>query len=164
MAVVKPNREIIINEVLAEMDFGSTYSECLVHMAQKWSIPTTSFKRYWATAKLRYEALSQRTQQAVEDVKVEAAVARAKSRILDKHERMEILSQIARGEVLVHKPMVCDGVIAFPAVEADWQSRKAAIAELNKMDGEYAPIKKEITADVKVDQTIIQWGDAAIKV
>lgn len=58
-------------------------------------------------------------------------------------ERMVILTKIARGEIPLTKPMVCDGVIEMVPVIPDWMDRNKAIAELNKMDGSYAPTKVE---------------------
>lgn len=59
-------------------------------------------------------------------------------------ERKEVLSQIARGEIPLKKPMVCDGDIVEVPVVPDWMDRRNAIAELNKMDGSYAAIKQNI--------------------
>jgi hypothetical protein len=69
-----------------------------------------------------------------------------KSKILTVIERMEILSSIGRGELPLTKPMVCDGVIELVPVVPDWMDRKSAIAELNKMEGDYAPTKTDITS------------------
>lgn len=59
-------------------------------------------------------------------------------------ERMHILTQIARGQIPLFKPMVCDGVIEQIEVVPDWMDRKNAITELNKMTGDYAPAKTEM--------------------
>lgn len=63
--------------------------------------------------------------------------------IADANERMVILTKIMRGEIPLVKPMVCDGVIEEISIVPDWSDRRAAIAELNKMDGSYAPTKQE---------------------
>lgn len=60
-------------------------------------------------------------------------------------ERMKVLSKIARGEIPLIKPMSCDGVIQEIEMVPDWMDRKNAIAELNKMDGSYAPTKQDLT-------------------
>ena len=59
--------------------------------------------------------------------------------------RMEILSDIAEGKIPLNKPMVCDGVIELVPIVPDWMDRKSAIAELNKMCGDYAPTRQDIT-------------------
>lgn len=59
-------------------------------------------------------------------------------------ERMQILTQIARGEIPLQKAMVVDKMVEYIEVVPDWMDRKNAIAELNKMDGSYAAEKKDI--------------------
>ena len=61
-------------------------------------------------------------------------------------EIQEILTQIAKGEIPLVKHIVCDGVIQEVDVVPAWADRRAAIAELNKMEGDYAPVKKDITS------------------
>lgn len=68
----------------------------------------------------------------------------AEMQIMTVAERMEVLSKIARGEIPLKKPMVCDGLIHEIDVVPDWMDRKNAIAELNKMDGSYAPAKQDV--------------------
>lgn len=62
-------------------------------------------------------------------------------------ERKGILTKIARGEIPLTKPMVCNGKIELVDVVPDYMDRKNAIAELNKMDGDYAPSKLDITSE-----------------
>lgn len=165
MAIRKPNKETVVTEMLAELAKGISFNACQDLMDLTWSLPPSTFKRYWKEANSRYQRVDLEAQREIAHVIVEGIKQQTKSRILDKYERMEILSQIARGEILVPKPMVCDGVIEHPTVEPDWQSRKAAIAELNKMDGEYAPVRKEIasTGELKVS-TVVKWGDNEISI
>lgn len=68
--------------------------------------------------------------------------------IMSVAERMGVLTQIARGEIPLKKPMVCDGIIQEVDVVPDWMDRKNAIAELNKMDGSYQPTKIEANVEV----------------
>lgn len=81
------------------------------------------------------------TQKAIDKVKADEVMGVA--------ERMSILSKIARGEIPLKKPMVCDGVIEEIEVVPDWMDRKNAIAELNKMDGSYQPTKIDATVTEK---------------
>lgn len=64
--------------------------------------------------------------------------------VMDRLERMQVLSQIGRGEIPLKKYIVCDGEIQEKDVVPEWMDRRAAIAELNKMDGNYAPEKSEV--------------------
>jgi len=66
-------------------------------------------------------------------------------RIMTIAERMEWLSKVALGEIRVKQPFVIAGKIMEYPAEPSINDRKAAIAELNKMDGSYTPIKQDIT-------------------
>ncbi len=70
----------------------------------------------------------------------------SKMHLMSVARRMEILSDIAEGKIPLKKPMVCDGVIELIEIVPDWMDRRNAIAELNKMTGDYATIKTDITS------------------
>ena len=146
MANLKPNKENIITEILIELEKGISFTACAELFDMNWSLPSTTFKRYWKEANLRYQTVNVSAQKELSDIFLEGKKEALKKAILTKHERMEILTQIAKGEIPLVKHIVCDGVIQEVDVVPAWADRKAAIAELNKMDGEYAPIKKDITS------------------
>lgn len=146
MAAPKVNIENAINEILSDLDFGIERADCLSKFVEKWQVSTRTFDRYWSEALSRFAALNLRAQNVLEQEYINGKKEALKKAILTKHERMEILTQIAKGEIPLVKHIVCDGVIQEVDVVPAWADRKAAIAELNKMDGEYAPIKKDITS------------------
>lgn len=69
-------------------------------------------------------------------------------------ERVDILSKIANGEIPLTKPLVCNGKIELIDVVPDYADRKNAIAELNKMDGSYAPTKSQVELTDKTEYLI----------
>lgn len=148
---MKPNKEVMITEMIASMDFGEDRAAAMATLGVKWQLAQRTFDRYWAEARRRFEASMEAERKAFEGVRLEAKVEAFKSQIMGKLERMEILSQIARGEIPLQKPMVVSlgsglgSEIQETEIVPTWLDRKLAIAELNKMDGEYAPIKKDIT-------------------
>ncbi len=146
MAAPHPHREKIIEDILAELDFGEDRQVCLAMVVKKWQTSERTFDRYWKEALSRFNALHERTKKALDEVYIEGKKEALKKAILSKHERQEILTQIAKGEIPLTKHIVCDGVIQEVEVVPAWADRKAAIAELNKMDGDYAPVKKDITS------------------
>ena len=66
-------------------------------------------------------------------------------RIMTIAERMEWLSKVALGEIRVKQPFVIAGKIMEYPAEPSISDRKAAIAELNKMDGSYAPVNSNLS-------------------
>jgi hypothetical protein len=143
---MKPNKEIIINEILAEMDFGITYTEAVAINGSKWRVADRTFIRYWSEASRRYLEANEKSKQAAIEVKTEAIKKRASKGILSKEERLEILSQIARGDLSYQQEVPSkfgpQTITAWPS----FNDRKGAVAEINKMEGDYAPIQKDITS------------------
>lgn len=149
---MKPQKEIIVNEILSEMDFGITYTESMALNGTKWQIPERTFARYWSEASTRYLAANESAKKAVEVVRVQEIEKRASKGILSREERIQILSEIARGEQPMVKHVVVSlgnnlgseiqEVTVYPA----WKDKRDAVAEINKMEGDYAPIKKDITS------------------
>ena len=68
-----------------------------------------------------------------------------KTAVMSKQERLEYLTKIAKAEIKVIKPFVISGKIMEYKMEPDATERMKAIAELNKMQGDYSPIKQEHT-------------------
>ena len=143
---MKPKKEQTVNEMLLEIEMGISYSECLRINDGLWGLPSSTFDRYWAEASRRFKARLDAIEEATTKAAVSMEIKALKKAILSKHERQEILTQIAKGEIPLVKHIVCDGVIQEVDVVPAWADRRAAIAELNKMEGDYAPIKKDITS------------------
>lgn len=110
-----------------------------------------SVKTFDNRLKIAQEAIQSEQKNIQEKAEQEVAkeVEVRKSKILNAIERQEILSQIALGEIKLNKYIVCDGIIEEREVVPDYNDRKNAIAELNKMGGDYAPAKTDITSGGK---------------
>lgn len=158
MAMI-PKREAIVAEMLTEIDYGVSRESVLATIGKKWQIPLRTFDRYWAIARQEAAAEAERLKEARYDRLHEAEMARVNAGIMGKEERMLVLSQIARAEVALDREVLSvDGIQALSVVP-DFAERKAAIAELNKMDGDYAPIKKENkhSGDLTIKQDLSQF-------
>jgi len=143
---MKPNKELIVNEMLGEMDFGITYTECMEVNKRKWKLTEGTFVRYWKEASARYLAANESAKKAISEVREDAVKNRASKGILSKEERLEILSNIARGDLSYQMEVPSkfgpQKITAWPS----FNDRKGAVNEINKMEGDYAPIKKDITS------------------
>jgi hypothetical protein len=69
----------------------------------------------------------------------------AQMNIMGKAERMELLTKMAKGELKIKTPFVIAGKIMEYPAEPTASDRRAAIAELNKMAGDYAPAQLNTT-------------------
>jgi hypothetical protein len=94
----------------------------------------------------------------VEEAQSNRVAEIAQMNIMTSVERMEFLTKMAKGEVKVKQPFVIGGKIMEYPSEPTFAERRAAIAELNKMDGSYAPTQTK--ADVTLNKPIIiDWGE-----
>lgn len=142
---MNPQREAIITAMMEDMAKGLSSKDSFAVIELLWGLKETTFKSYWLDAAKRFNIINIRDQARILRNAEDSAEERRKRNILQKLDRMEILSSIARGEIPLVKYIVCDGTIQERDIVADYSDRRAAIAELNKMDGDYAPIKKDIT-------------------
>lgn len=144
---MKPSKEVIVDEMLSEMDFGITYTECFELNKTKWNLTKGTFVRYWKEASERYLAANLSDKLAAQEVRVEAIKNRAENAIMSKEERMELLTKIARGEIEFLKEVPSKFGPQEITARPDFNERRAAMQELNKMEGDYAPLKKDITTN-----------------
>lgn len=155
---MKPNREALINEMISDIDFGMDRGDVMEGFVEKWQLSTRTFDRYWQVAKKQYDDEQKAVRLERQEIKIDAEVSKVQGRIMDKIERLAVLTSIADGTLSIQKTAVTKmGVLTYIAVP-DFNDRKTAIAELNKMDGEYAPIRKETkhSGDVTVKQDLSQ--------
>ena len=107
----------------------------------------------------------QLVKQAINNATSTAITELAEKNILSTAERMEMLSKIAKGEVKIKKPFVIAGKIMEYPSEPDHADRTKAIAELNKMDGSYAPAKTETTiTDTRPPSTVTMPDGTKIEI
>lgn len=98
-------------------------------------------KRYAIEIASERDKLSKAISQAHES---EAAKTALKS-VLSKAERLEWLTKLVNGEIKAKVPFVIGGKIMEYPSEPSHSDRIKALAELNKMGGDYAPTKNEVT-------------------
>jgi hypothetical protein len=137
----KPSKQTIINAIIKQIENGKERASVLAIIGKKWQLSRRTFDRYWKDANIQHAKLQDLAKEASDKAYIEASAEAAKKAVMSKQERLETLSLIAYGGIPLKKAMVVDGKIKYIEVVPDWMDRKAAIAELNKMDGSYAPTK-----------------------
>ena len=101
----------------------------------------------------------QRLRKVVEAANDSKVAEIAQKRIMSSAERMEWLTMMADGTIKAKRPFVVAGKIMEYPEEPSHSDRIKALAELNKMDGSYAPTKTDI--QIKEVQTF-RIGDQVI--
>lgn len=131
----------IIDFILAELDLGRARASVLSKVVKKWQMSDRTFDRHWKKANALKETAREKIKAELAEVERQAAIDALKKAIMGADERRELLTIIARGKLtqtIVDEETMEQNEFPEPVTAVE---RIKAIAELNKMDGDYAPIK-----------------------
>ena len=146
----KPSKQIIIDAIIKGIAIGKERGQLLGTIGKKWEVSRTTFDRLWKIANEQHRESHAKVKAALAKVDIEMAIEARKKAIMSADERKEYLTQIIRGEIEVPYSeakwdKVTEKFVKIPFMElAGHSSRISAIAELNKMDGEYAATKSAV--------------------
>jgi hypothetical protein len=149
--MVKPSKQIIIDEIISQIEQGKTKVKILAKFGGKWRIASRTYDRYWKNAQEQHNAKQEAIKKELEEIDKQAAIEARKKAIMTAEERKEYLTRIINGEIEVPYTEVKynAGLKMFETFEfmelASHTARINAIAELNKMEGDYAPTKVDNT-------------------
>jgi hypothetical protein len=148
----KPSKQTIIDAIIKGIEQGKDRGKLLATIAKKWQISNRTFDRHWKVANIQHAERQSRIKEKLAKVDEDAAIEARKKAIMTSDERKELLTSIANGTLRIKKPFVIAGKIMEYPAEPDHTDRKNAIAELNKMEGDYAPtkIKATVTSSVPI--------------
>lgn len=132
---MKPNKENIINDILIELEKGTTYSDCFAVIERKWTLSESSFKRYWKDANEAYKELLNKRQKELDALSTDLEKERLKSALLTKHQRLLMAQGIAQG-----KAWKSGDVMVVPSAG----DRIRALDFIAKVEGDYTATKSEI--------------------
>ena len=141
----KPNKQTIIDLLIKEIEQGKERGKLLAIFSKKWQLSQRTFDRYWKVANEQHVVRQQAIKAELDKQDIELAKDARKRAIMTAIQRQELLTQIAKGDVTVKKPVVIAGAVKLVPVEPDHTDRINAMKELNKMDGSYSPDKTEHT-------------------
>ena len=125
--------ELVLNPTTLYIQMWGKYEE-------KWGLGQTTFDKDWNKAQNRLKAHLEEVQKAKIGIVIATEKEAVKRAILDKHEVLEILSEIALG-----RPKKIEGQIILPSAN----ERRAAIETMAKFQGWFAPTKLDHTSNGK---------------
>ena len=147
--MIKSNKQVIIDFIISCLKVGEDRKKILAKIGKKWQISERTLDRYLKISNQQHTEEQQVIKDKLAEVAQQAAIDTHKKAILTADERKELLTKIAKGE------------IEIPLIEKRWNgktkkfatlsfkglpphtARISAISELNKMEGDYAPIKQQ---------------------
>jgi hypothetical protein len=95
---MKPNKENIIQDILIELEKGTTYTECIGVIRSKSKLAESTFATYWNDANERYKDVLNKRQTILNEVSTDLEKERLKKAILTKDKALELLTKTAEGK------------------------------------------------------------------
>lgn len=151
----KPSKQVIIDAIIKEIEQGKTYTKAMAVNGRKWQMPERTFNRYWKTANIQHTTKQEAIKKELEEIDKQMAIESRKKAILSADERKEYLTKIITAKIDLKKI----GNMHAPIWEKedgtkeiiDVQDKLKALAELNKMEGDYAPTKVEQSGNMTIN-------------
>jgi len=149
--MAKANEQAQIDFIVDLLRKGNQRKIILGKFGEIWGKASkNTFDRRLSEAKKQLQSeLKEINERTEESIKKEVEARKAK--ILTVLDRQEILAKIALGELEIEQEVATATGVHTVKNKPNFNDRKAAIAELNKMDGSYAPAKTETTLKLGKD-------------
>jgi hypothetical protein len=160
MAKGSASKAVMVDFLVKEIEKGKLRGEVLSKFVKKWQISDRSFDRYWKIANTKQHERQEMASKAADAAYIKAKEDAAISAVMSSQERKEYLTKIVNGDVKFKKPFVIRGKIMEYPSEPDASDRLKAIAELNKMEGDYAETILKLKGDK--DNPILDLSKATI--
>lgn len=143
--------ETYISFILDQLRSGETKAETIcADFCTRFQLSERSFWNYWKQASERHKQTATALQRAKQAKYTEHQIEALKQGLLDLDQRKMILAEIAVGKT----ERQINGKTSLPTDS----ERIKAIAELNRIDGDYAPTQSEIKGTETLPFKIIHLG------
>lgn len=146
---MKPNKTVILDELIKHIEKGKTFSEVLTLFCRKFQFTKRTFANYWKKASVVHQERQQALKDKMADIEQAAAIEARKLEVLTVNERKAFLSalivkpvklmKVAGSVQMVYEYEDADGNKQHELLSTDIKLK--AMTELNRMCGDYAPTK-----------------------
>lgn len=164
----KPSKQIIIDSIIREIDSGKPRGKVLANIGNTWQISQRTFDRHWKTANDIQKKRQQLANKVADDTyiqtKGEAVKKGLKSKTAKQIHLQKCIDEIQKDidRAISEEYIFEDGVYTLHENIMTAQTKaylrktiKELYSELNKMEGDYAPAKTELSGKLETDNVII---------
>jgi len=142
---------VIIDNAKAYLDQGMSDKEAREQLALETNLTPGLIHKYVKIAREEVEDVRQKAKLAADEAYIRAVSRSAVNMVMSRQERLEYLTQVIRGEIKITRAYTVAGIVVETPEEPSHGDRLKALAEINKMEGDYAP--------TKIAQTTIEGQD-----
>jgi hypothetical protein len=143
----KAAKQQILDAIVKELKLGKPRAKIMAKIVAKWQMSSRTFDRFLKKASEDHSKQQGAIKEKLVRVEEEAAIEARKLEIMTVNERKVVLSQIASGELILSKWYIGAGYQIKKNIVPNYSERISAIAEMNKMEGDYAPVKAPVGKD-----------------
>lgn len=137
----KQNKKAITDSIIKMIEQGIATEKICSAICSKFQFTERTFYNHYKNAQEQHRIKHESIKQELMAIDTKNAIEARKKAIMTSDERKELLTKIANGELKIKKPFVIAGKIMEYSSEPDHADRMKAAAELNRMEGDYAPAK-----------------------
>lgn len=145
---MKADQQVQVNFIQNCLRKGEERKVILPKFTKIYRKSEKTFNSRLKEARKSIQGEQQRIQQEAEKG-IQKDIIERKSKIMTSIERQEYLTRVLNGEVKTKQPFVVGGKIMEYPAEPTLAEKLKALAELNKMQGDYAATKSEISVTEK---------------
>lgn len=155
---------IIVDAIISEIELGKAYAPTCAVICGRFRFSDRTFDKYWKIANEQHLSKQQALKKEILKVDKQAAVKARKKAIMTAEERKVYLTKLIKGEVKIPYTEVKWNAktLKFQKIKfvelANPVARIQAIAELNKMEGDYMPSKLAFTDPSGKSITGLKFG------
>ena len=139
--MAKAAAHVIIEAIVEEIKQGKRSTEIFKTINKRFGTKNNLFYKYFKEAEDAYFKANKRLKKKIEEVDTVLAIESRKREVMRSDDRKEYLTKVILGKTKVQKIIVVGGVAEYMDIAPDHKERLAALAELNKMEGDYSPTK-----------------------
>ena len=153
----KPSKQVIIDAIIKEIEQGTTRAKVIAKYCKKLQKSERTIDSYWKIANIQQKERQDKASKAADAVYIEAKAEAVKTGLKSKLEKqvelqneIDLIDKQIKGEVQftfvvgnkVNKSHNSDIFMLPVQIQNELRARKLQYyAELNKMNGDYAPTK-----------------------
>jgi hypothetical protein len=164
-SMTKPTKQIIIEAIIKQIEQGKATEKICAAICSKFQFTERTFYNHFKNAQEQHTLKQGKLKKKIDELDEQAAIEARKKHIMTAEERKEFLTKLIHGEIEVPYTEVKYNPAKkkFETIQfvelAGHQARISAIAELNKMEGDYAPTKIAPTDSKGNDIPISKFND-----
>ena len=136
---MKPNKQMIADEILLHLEKGKGFEETFGLILTKRNLSRPTFATYWKVANEEFLKTLEERKRIFDDKSTQAFIEAVEDGLMTKYDKLKILENIINCKTKFKKVFVANGEPMVLDIESDVTAVLKAIELHNRMQGDYKP-------------------------